>query len=486
MSIYIRRKLSKIATSPAVVMTAIGLSYFMVILDVQIVNVALPTIQREFGATVAGLQWIVDGYALVFAALLLTAGSLGDQLGARGVSLVGLATFTLASMLCGLAPTLWMLQLMRAVQGIGAAVLVPTSLALLSHAFPDASARARAVGLWASMGGLGGVMGPVIGGLLAGTLGWRSIFLVNVPVGALAFVLTRRCVQAAPRLPGQGIDVPGQIAGALTLALLTFACIEGNPLGWRSPLIVIALLGCVLFLALFIRRERRVARPMLPLHLFANRSFSAANAVGAVLNFGYYGQIFLLSLYFQQLRGYSPALAGLALLPETGMVAATAVVSGRLSGRAGPRLPMLIGLGVGAAGFFGLLAVAGGATSYAALCVLLLLVGGGTALTLPATTVAVIEAVPRNRAGVASAVLNAGRQVGGVLGVAILGSLVSRQSQFLPGMRIALGLAGGVYLVGLLATLWGIRRGPGPGPANDPAADASGITSVHVIKIAET
>lgn len=480
MPIPIRRKVAAVSSSPALVMTAIGLSYFMVILDVQIVNVALPTIQRELGATVTGLQWIVDGYALVFAALLLTAGSLGDQLGAKRVSLVGLGGFLLASAICGLAPTLLVLQIARAVQGVGAAVLVPTSLALLSHSFSDTRLRARAVGLWASMGGLGGVMGPVIGGLLAGTLGWRSIFFVNVPVGAMTFLLTLCRMRETPRLPGRGIDAPGQAAGAATLALLTFACIEGDTLGLRSPLIVAALLGCTLSLALFIYRERRAPHPMLPLHLFTNVSFSAANVVGGVLNFGYYGQIFLLSLYFQQVRGYTPVRTGLALLPETGMVAVVSIVSGRLSGRTGPRPPMLIGLGVGAVGFFGLL-VAGAATGYGVLVVPLLMVGGGTALTVPATTVAVIEAVPRSRVGVASAVLNTGRQVGGVLGVAILGSLVSGPRSFLSGMHVALGFAGGAFLAGLLLTLWGVGRSRWRASTSSTAAVSSGVTNERIV-----
>lgn len=441
-----------------VALVAICLGYFMVILDTTIVNVALPNIQQELGATVTGLQWVVDGYNLVFASFLLTAGALGDRLGSKGVFLAGLALFTIASALCGAAPTLGILQTARVIQGGGAALLVPASLALLNSTFSDQRERARAIGIWGGIAGLAAVTGPVLGGFLVNALSWRSIFFVNVPVGALGFLLTFRFVSAPPRLRQRGLDLAAQVAGIIGLVALAFALIEGGPWGWSSWPVLGALGVFVLAAVAFLLIERHTQSPMLPLGLFATPTFSAANVVGLLLNFGFYGQLFFINLFFQQVRGYSPSVTGLALLPESGVVAISSFLAGRMTGHVGPRLPMGIGLAVGCAGLL-TMALVGATTPYLVICVMLIATGFGTSFTMPAMTTAVIASAPKERSGIAAAVLNASRQVGSVLGVALLGSLVSRHSTFVPGMHVASLIAGGAFLIGCILSLRYVQGG---------------------------
>lgn len=442
--------------SQTLALLAICLGYFMTILDTTVVNVALPAIRDQLGANVAGLQWIVDGYALVFAGLLLTAGALGDRLGNRAIFLAGLVLFTLASALCGAAPALWALQATRAAQGIGAALMVPASLALLRETFGSPAARARAIGLWGGIAGVAAGSGPVVGGLLVDTLGWRGVFLVNVPIGILAVVLTWRYVAPSARRPGRGLDWPGQVASILALAALAFACIQGSVWGWSTPPVLGAFALAGVATVVLVAVERRVVDPMLPLELFGGATFTAATAVGLLLNFGFYGQLFLMSLFFQEVRGASALATGLALLPETGMAAVGSTLAGRATGRVGPRLPMLAGLVLGGLGLLAL-SLVGATTRYAALGPLLVAVGFGTSFAMPAMTAAVMEAASAERAGIASGVLNASRQVGGVLGVALLGALVGGGRPFVPGLRAAGLLAGGAFFFGALLTVLAVR-----------------------------
>ncbi len=329
--------------STHVAFLAICLGYFVTILDTTIVNVALPTIRRQFGATVSDLQWVVDGYALVFAALLLSAGSLGDRLGSKRLFLVGLALFTTSSALCGVAPTLWALQAARVSQGVGAAIAVPTSLALLRHMFTDPAERAKALGIWGGVAGVAAGAGPVVGGFLVGGLTWRSVFFINVPIGIIAVLLTLRFVAESPRQQDRNLDLLAQLAGIVALAAVTIAFIEGGASGWTSPLVLGAFLLFVIATIAFIVVERRSMSPMLPLGLFSVPNFSAGNAVGFLINFGFYGELFLLSLFFQQVRGYSPTITGLALLPQMGMAVVGSWLAGRVMSRAGPRAPMVTG-----------------------------------------------------------------------------------------------------------------------------------------------
>ncbi len=429
---------------------AVCLGYFMTILDVTIVNVALVNIKEQLSANVTGLQWIVDGYALVFASLLLTGGALGDRRGSRTIFLVGFALFTLASTLCSLAPTLLVLQIARAVQGLGAALLVPNSLALLNTIYMDARKRAQAIGIWAAVASMGALSGPLLGGVLVNAFGWRSIFLINLPIGILGFLLTFGCVAPSTPQGGRSLDLPGQVASILALGMLTFALIEGNSLGRLSPLILAAYAGSVLFFLLLLWREKTTSHPMLPLGLFQERTFSAANVVAVCQTFTFMGFLFVMSLFLQQVKHYSPSLTGVALLPSFGCALLATSLSGGLMPRIGAKRVMVIGLLLSALACFGFVLV-DAQTSYLLLACLLAVLGFGLAAVLPAMTEAAISQAPRAQSGIASGMLNVSRQVGGVIGVAILGTLVGNQQTFLSGMHLAFVIAGGVLVLALVA-----------------------------------
>src|SRR6266567_4758513 len=434
----------------AIPLLAICLGYFMTILDVTIVNVALVDIKEHLSANVTGLQWIVDGYALVFASLLLTGGAFGDRRGSITVFLAGLALFTLASTLCSLAPTLLVLQIARASQGLSAALLVPNSLALLQTIFPDAHKRARAIGIWAAVASIGALSGPLLGGELVNAFGWRSIFLINLPIGILGFLLTSRSI--APSIPqgGRSLDLSGQFASMLALGLLTFALIEGNSLGSLSPLILAAYTGSLLFFLVFLFREKTTSHPMLPLEVFQERTFSATNVVAVCQTFTFTGFLFVMSLFLQQVKHFSPSLTGVALLPSFGCALLATSLSGGFMPRIGAKRVMIIGLLLSALSCFGFVLV-DTQTSYGLLACLLAVLGFGLAAVLPAMTEAAISQAPRAQSGIASGMLNVSRQVGGVIGVAILGTLVGNQQTFLSGMHLAFVIAGGVLVLALVA-----------------------------------
>ncbi len=401
------------------------LGFFMVILDVTIVTVANPTIGARLHAGVTALQWVVDGYTMVFAGLLLIAGGLGDQLGARRVFVAGLTIFTLASIACGLSPTPGLLIAARLAQGAGAALIVPTSLSLLQASYPDRASRARAYGVWAAMGGIAAAAGPVLGGVLVTAVGWPAVFFVNVPVGLAALLGTLRFV---PETASTGVAVWPEIGvqafGVGFLAALTAGLNEAGSSGWTAPLVLLALAVSVVLLGVFVLLERRSRAPMLPLGLFRRAEFSAAAVVGVLINVGFYGLLFLAPLYFSQVYGYGPLLTGLAVLPLAAVVALSSAVSGRVTAKLGPRTPMLVGLPIGALGLLGWL-VAGPSTPYALLVAPMIAAGFGISFTMPASTAAIMEAAPADRGGVASAVFNASRQVGTAIGVGVLGSLAA-------------------------------------------------------------
>jgi DHA2 family methylenomycin A resistance protein-like MFS transporter len=431
----------------------------MVILDITIVTIAMPSIQVQLGATISGLQWIVDGYSLIFASFLLTAGMLGDRLGSKRMFLLGLGLFTLASALCGFAPNLLSLQIFRLVQGLGAALLLPASLALISHAYPNSSERARAIGVWAAVGGMGAAMGPVFGGFLVNALSWRSVFLVNIPIGLLAVGLTLRDVPHPPRLRQRGLDLPAQMLAVTGLAGITFALIEGPVLGWLTAPILGGFALFALACALFIWHEQRVTTPMLPLKFFAHPRFSAGNMVGLLVSFGFYGQLFLINLYFAHVQGLSALHTGLAILPESMMVLIGATIGGQLTSRLGPRLPMVLGMSLGSLGLAGL-SFAQEHTAYLLLLPALLAAGLGPSLTISAMTAMIIESAPGERSGTASAVLNTFRQIGQVLGIALLGSFVTGHAAFISGQHAALRLASIAFLLGCIISVIYVRPHP--------------------------
>ncbi|MFG1808496.1 MFS transporter [Streptomyces sp. NPDC049040] len=441
---------------PRLTLFAASFGFLMVSLDATIVNVALPTLGRDLGAGLTGLQWVVDGYVLTFAAFQLIGGSLGDRLGARLAFTSGLGLFMAASLACGLAVSPGMLIAARFVQGVGAAVQLPASLAMVRHAYTDADARNRAVGVWAAAGGAAVAAGPVVGGLLLAWLGWRSLFLVNLLIGAVGLAAAGRA-QPVPGGPRR-VDLPGQAAVLAALGALTFALIEGGSLGWASPPVTAALALAAAAGTAFVWWERRAAEPMLPPRLFACPAVSAATAAGFVQNLAYYGIVFLLSLFLQDEQGHSALLTGLAFLPMSLASMAANLYGGRLTAARGPRVPLVGGQLLFAAGLLTLLAVGPGAPLWA-VCPVTLLVGLGGGAAVPAMTSAVLDAAPAGHAGVAAAGLNTARQVGGAVGVALFGTLVA--GDFLPGLRLSLLIAAAALLAAASLTARWVPRPAG-------------------------
>ncbi|WP_338937778.1 MFS transporter [Paraburkholderia sp. 22B1P] len=437
----------RFAPALARIVATVSVGFVVTQLDVTIVNIALAKIGADLHADVTGLQWIVDAYTLAFAVLMLSAGVLGDRFGARRMFACGIALFAAASLACGLASGAALLVAARAVQGMGAAAMLPNSLALLNEACShDPKLRARAVGLWTAAGAIAIAAGPVIGGLLIAAFGWRAIFLVNLPICALGLAATFAWVPrpraAADRAPStarpRGIDPVGQLLAVVALTAFTGAVIEWRPLGLTHPLVcgsfVLALIATVAFAI----TERRVDTPMLPLTFFGNRTFSAAVLFGICVNLTYYGVVFVLSLYLQHARGETPLQAGLAFLPLTGGFLVSNVASGWVVGRFGARVPMIAGAITAALGY-GLLHFAQAASPLWTLLVPFLLIPSGMGLAVPAMTTAVLASVDAQRAGTASAVLNTARQAGGAVGVAAFGALASASD--------AAGAAGAAHVV---------------------------------------
>jgi MFS transporter, DHA2 family, methylenomycin A resistance protein len=457
----VRMNSSHSSPSPALgrVLATVSVGFVVTQLDVTIVNIALPGIGADLHADVAGLQWVVDAYTLAFAVLMLSAGVLGDRFGARRLYAAGIALFALASLACGLALDAPMLVASRALQGVGAAAMLPNSLALLNRAYGhDPKLRARAVGLWTAAGAISIAAGPVAGGLLIAAFGWRSIFLVNLPICAAGLLATWAWVSAdnvAKEHNARSVDLAGQCLAIVALTAFVAAVIEWRPLGLGHPLVAGGFVLALLAASAFVAVEARVASPMLPLALFGKRTFSAAVLFGICVNLTYYGMVFVLSLYLQRVRGYSPLQAGLAFLPLTGGFLVSNVASGWAVGRFGVRVPMIVGAVIAALGY-GLLNRVDAATPLLGLLLPFLLIPSGMGLAVPAMTTAVLASTDAKRAGTASAVLNTARQAGGAVGVAAFGALASGAGtgQIVSGLQMATAISLGLLVLGgMLACL---------------------------------
>jgi MFS transporter, DHA2 family, methylenomycin A resistance protein len=435
--------------SPGALLAVMCVGYFLVLLDVTIVNVALPEIGEGTGVGVSGLQWVVDGYALALASLMLVGGAIGDLRGHPRVVLAGLATFGVGSLACGLAPGLGVLVAARVVQGVGAALLLPGTLAIVSRAFPARRAQARAIGVWAGVGSLALPAGPLLGGLLIAAFGWRAIFLVNVPIVLLALPAAAGLLAESTESGAGRLDLAGVALAVTSLAALTAGFIEAGRAGLGSLAAIAPFAVAAIVAPAFLVVERsRGEAAMLPLGLFRTRGFSASNAAAAAMNLGTLGTLFVLTLFLQQVQGRSPLEAGTALLPLFAPLAAIAPLAGRVVGRIGPARPMAIGLVVSGAGL-GLLAFAGPGSGYQALLPAFLLWGVGLGILTPAVVAAAIASVPARRAGLASSINNTARQTGGAVGIAVAGSVAGSPGApgFVSGFHaVALGTAG-LYLV---------------------------------------
>ena len=438
--------------STLLTLAAMSLGYGVVQLDVTIVNTALGSIGTSLGGGVAELQWVVSTYTIAFAAFILTAGALGDRIGAKRVFMAGFAIFTAASVACALAPTAIILIAARGVQGLGAAVLVPNSVALLSHAYPDQKQRGRAVGIWAAGASLALTAGPLAGGGLIALVGWRSIFLVNLPIGVVGLWLTWAYAGETKRSSQRQIDLPGQVAAIAALGCLAGSIIEAGALGAGNSLVIAGFAASTALAILFVWRERCAPQPMLPLSMFGQRMFALASLVGLLVNVAFYGLIFVFSLYFQRINGMSPFATGLAFVPMMATVLPVNLLAPRLAERVGAPLTIAMGAALAAFGCVALLGIEHG-TSYWATCLQLIVIGAGLGLLVPPLTSALLGSVEKSRAGIAAGVLNATRQTGSVLGVALFGSLVGQSDTFIAGAHGALVISAVLLLVAA-AAIW--------------------------------
>ena len=404
------------------ILASLLLAAFAINLDTTIVNVALPSLVRELRASNSQLQWVVDAYNLVFAALLLAAGSLSDRLGRKGMLLSGLAVFGLASLAGGFMDTPGELIAARCVMGLGAAMVFPATLSLISNIFTERAERARAIGLWGATAGMAIALGPIAGGWLLERFSWSSIFFAMAPVAALAAVLVARTVPTSRDPSAPRTDVPGFGLSTAAMGLLIFTIIEAPNHGWSSARSLAGFAVVALLLAAFVAWERRASEPMLDVRLFANPRFTAASGAVTVAFFSLFGFIFLITQYFQFLKGYSPLSAGVHLLPVASSVGVASVLGTKLAVRVGTKIVVAGGL-VLVAGFYAWVSTASAVTGYGTIAAQMVVYGTGMGLTSAPATEAIMGVVPRAKAGVGSAVNDATRLLGGTLGVAVIGSV---------------------------------------------------------------
>jgi EmrB/QacA subfamily drug resistance transporter len=401
-------------------------SLFIVGLDNTIVNLALPAIRRDLGSSLSGLQWVIDAYTLVLASLLMLGGSLGDRIGRRRTFQTGLVLFGAGSLLCSIAPTTGWLIAFRALQAVGGSMLNPVAMSIITNVFTERAERAKAIGVWGSVIGLSMALGPLLGGLLVDTVGWRSVFWLNVPVAVAVVVLTARFVPESRAPRARRFDPAGQLSMVVLLAGVTFGIIEGPGLGWGSPLIVGSFAAAAAALVVLLVVESRRADPLLDPRFFASIPFSAATLIAVAAFAAFAGFLFLNALYLQDVRGYSPLHAGLLTLPMAAMTAVLPPISGRMVARHGARLPLVIG-GLGIATGGGLLLALDVDTPLVLIVVAYVVFGIGFGMVNAPITNTAVSGMPLAQAGVAAGVASTSRQVGSALGVAVLGSLVTAQ-----------------------------------------------------------
>ncbi|TQM37827.1 MFS transporter [Pseudonocardia cypriaca] len=440
------------------VLAVMCVGMFLVLLDVTVVNVALPSIASGLGADPAATQWIVDAYAVAIAGLLLAGGTIGDRIGHRRVVLAGLGIFGAASAACGLAAGPGTLIAARAAQGVGAALLLPGSLAVITDAFPDRAARTRALGIWAGVSSLALPAGPLLGGFLVASGGWRLVFLVNVPVVLAALVAVPRLVTAGCGRPDREGDAPGTVLAAAGLAAAVFTVIDAGEHGFRAVTVVGLLVaaGCV---AGFVVRERRASAPMLPLDLLRRPAFVGPNVAAGAMNLVLNGMLFVTTLFLQGVQHRGPVAAGVALLPMFLPLAFLAPLAGRLTARFGPRPPLLGGAlvaALGAAGF----ALFEPDSGYLALLPAFLGIGIGAGLFTAPVVAAAMAAVPE-RSGLASGINNTARQTGTALGIAVFGAVAggtAAPNAFVRGVHVLAGAGAAVWLGVALLVAWSVGR----------------------------
>ena len=440
---------------PRLTLLLASLGFFLITLDILIVNLALTQIGVELGGGAAGRQWVIDGYTLTFAVLLLFAGNLSDRIGAKRSFGCGILLFLVASIGCALAPSLSLLIAARVVQGAGAAIMLPASMALIREAFPVPRQRTHALGIWAVGGAVAGAVGPLVGGALT-TVDWRLVFGINLPVcvvmlGLLTFVAH------SPKRPTP-FDWAGQAVSIVALTALMYGLITGGDHGFGQPSVILSLVVAAVGIAAFLLLQSQLRHPMMPLQLFRYSGMRIALVDGFVFMVGNFGSVFVVSLYLQQHLGLSPLLAGLVFLPSAAFSITGNIISGTLANRYGARIPIVLGFALMAAGFVGLLLTAP-AGSPILTAAFLIFTGTGGSIAMPPVTSVVLASVPAERAGTASAVFNTFRQVGGAVAIAVFGAFIADADTFIRGMQLSFAIAAIALLAAGLLSLR-IRTAP--------------------------
>ena len=464
-------------------LAAVAIGLFMIMLDNTVVNVALPSIQRSLHISSSGLEWVFNAYALTFGVLLLTGGKLADLLGRRAIFVAGLVVFTGASLWCGLAGSATSLIAARTVQGVGAALMNPATLSIITATFPP-RLRGTAIGIWAGVAALALAIGPLVGGILTQDINWSWIFFINIPVGVVGVIAARLFIDESKDTSRERrLDLPGLVSSAVGLFALTLALIETNNHSWGSTLVLSLFALAVVALTVFVVVELHVRVPMLNLGLFRDRTFAGANTVMLLIGLAMFGIFFYNSLFLQRVLGYGAIATGATFLPMTVLIILLAPLAGRTSDRLGPRWLMGGGM-VLLAGSLLLFATLDAASSWWNILPGLLVGGVGMAVTMAPTTAAAMSSVPVAQAGVGSAVINSMRQVGGSLGVAIMGALVATTvsvrpfdpryaAQFVPGYHRALDVGALILLVGAVVAVATVRaRQPKPSPSIEPVVES--------------
>jgi EmrB/QacA subfamily drug resistance transporter len=466
-------------------LVAVAIGLFMIMLDNTVVNVALPSIRADLGIGLSELEWVVNAYALTFGVLLLIGGKLADMLGRRAIFITGLVIFTLSSLACGLATGPEMLIGARTVQGIGAALMNPATLSIITATFPPRQ-RGTAIGIWAGVSALALAIGPLVGGLLTEKIDWSWIFYINVPIGVLGVLAARVFIdETKDSSAEQRLDLPGLLTSGLGLFAITFGLIETNHHAWTSTIVISMLLLGVALLAVFVVLELRQRIPMLDLSLFRNRTFAGANAAMLLVGLAMFGIFFFTSLFVQNILGFSAIETGASFLPMTVLIILVAPIAGRISDHFGPRWLMGAGMVLLSASLllFGRLETD---STFWGLLPAMLVGGFGMAITMAPTTSAAMGSVPVDKAGVGSAVINSMRQVGGSTGIAVMGALVATQlsvktpedprygPQFIDGFHLAVHVGAGLVLFGAVIAVALVRqvRHPETQPSPEPAIGA--------------
>jgi EmrB/QacA subfamily drug resistance transporter len=443
------------------VLAILCVGVFMLLLDGTIVNIAIPSILKVFNATYSQVEWVMDAYLLVFAVSLITTGRLGDLYGRKRIFVVGLCLFTLASLACGLAPGIGFLIGFRAIQGFGGAMMMPNTLSIIANVFP-AEERGKAMGFWGGVSGISLALGPSLGGLLVDGASWRWIFFINVPIGIILLILALRFVpESTDPTSVKQMDYPGVAVLTVSLFALTFALIEGQNYGWTSAAILSLFAVTVIGLALFIWLERKQIQPLMDLSLFKIRTFSVTNGVGLIMSFAMMGVFFLLPVFLQSVLGYSAIKAGLVMTPLAAVVIIASPTSGTLSDKIGPKWLMFSGMLIGAVGFYLTQRAMVTDASWQSFILPFAVSGFGIGMVMPPMTSAVMGSVAPERAGQASGVISSTRQIGSVLGIAVMGALLINRAT--------------VYIQSGIAAK--LDAAPFPIPAGAKQAILDGVTS---------